>query len=123
MPENVELRSNSYTKKVPLIKRPLVSFFKLLEVHIRLFNVVNIQKRNVQPVMSNKNVKIVNLLTPQLMAYDFKYNRLSHITFRNEESPNVNNKTTISSGKTVKKKNDPKKCLLCLLWGQRLFSK
>jgi hypothetical protein len=30
---NRELRSNSYTKKVPLAKRPMVSFFKLLEVH------------------------------------------------------------------------------------------
>jgi hypothetical protein len=74
---NVELGSNSYTIKVPLIKRPLVSFFKLLEVHIHLFSLDNIQKKNVQPVMSNNNVKLINLLTPQLMAYDSNIIRLA----------------------------------------------
>jgi hypothetical protein len=37
-----ELRSNSYTMKAPLTKRPMVSFFKSLEVHIPLFDVDNI---------------------------------------------------------------------------------
>jgi hypothetical protein len=40
-----ELRSNLYTKKVPLIKRPMVSFFKSLEVHILLLDVDNIRKK------------------------------------------------------------------------------
>jgi hypothetical protein len=39
---NGELKSNSYIKKVPLIKRPMVSFFKSLDVHIPLFSVHNI---------------------------------------------------------------------------------
>jgi hypothetical protein len=54
--------------------------------------------------MSNNNIKIVNLLTPQLMAYDFESNRPSPITIQNGESPNVNNKSTVSSGRTVKKR-------------------
>jgi len=48
-----------------------------------------------QPVMSNNNVKIVNLLTSQPLAYDFESNRPSPVTFWNGGSPNVNNKTTI----------------------------
>jgi hypothetical protein len=51
-------------------------------------------KINVQPPMSNNSVKIVNLLAPQPVAYDFESNRPGPITFRNGGSPNVNNKTT-----------------------------
>jgi hypothetical protein len=43
---NGELRSNSYTKKAPSAKRPMVSFFKSLEVHIPLLGVDNIRKIN-----------------------------------------------------------------------------
>jgi hypothetical protein len=93
---NGELKSNSYTKKVPLVKRSMVSFFESLEVHIPLFGVNNIRKINVQPTMSNNNAKIVNLLAPQPMAYDFEFNRPSLVTFRNGGSPNVNNKTTMA---------------------------
>ncbi len=62
--KNGELKSNSYTKKVLLLKRPMVSFFKLIEVHIPLFNVNNIRKKNVQPIMSDNNIKIINILAP-----------------------------------------------------------
>jgi hypothetical protein len=62
--KNGELKSNSYTKKVLLLKRPMVSFFKLLEVHIPLFGVNNIRKRNVRTTMSNNNIKITSLLAP-----------------------------------------------------------
>jgi hypothetical protein len=44
--------------------------------------------------MSNNSVKIINLLTPQPMAYDFESNRHGPITFQNGGSPNVNIKTT-----------------------------
>ncbi len=62
--KNGELKSNSYTKKVLLLKRPMVSFFKLIEVHIPLFNVNNIRKKNVRPIMSDNNIKIINILAP-----------------------------------------------------------
>jgi hypothetical protein len=39
---NEELKSNSYIKKVHLTKRPMVSFFKSLEVHIPFCSVNNI---------------------------------------------------------------------------------
>jgi hypothetical protein len=54
--------------------------------------------------MSNNNNKIINLLTPQLMAYDFESNRPSPITFQNGKPPNVDNKSTVSSDKNVRKK-------------------
>jgi hypothetical protein len=44
--------------------------------------------------MSKNIAKIVNILAPQLVAYDFESNRLGLNTFRNGGSPNVNNKTT-----------------------------
>jgi hypothetical protein len=44
--------------------------------------------------MSNNSAKIVNLLAPQPVAYDFESNRLGPVTFWNGGSPNVNNKTT-----------------------------
>ncbi len=44
--------------------------------------------------MSNNNAKIINLLAPQLVAYDFESNRLGPVTFQNGGSPNINNKTT-----------------------------
>jgi hypothetical protein len=90
--KNGELKSNSYTKKVLLLKRPMVSFFKLLEVHIPLFNVNNIWKKNVRLVMSNNNIKIINILAPQLMTYDFKSNKPGLVTFRNGVSPNISKK-------------------------------
>jgi len=62
--KNGNLKSNSYNKNVPLAKRPMVSFFKLLEVHIPLFGVDNIRKRNVRATMSNNNIKVRNLLAP-----------------------------------------------------------
>jgi hypothetical protein len=39
---NGELKSKSYTKKAPSTKKPMVSFFKSLEVHIPLLGVDNI---------------------------------------------------------------------------------
>ncbi len=91
---NGELRSNSYTKKVPSAKRPMVSFFKSLEVHIPLLGVDNIRKINVQLAMSNNSAKIINVLAPQPVAYDFESHRPGPVTFRNGGSLNVNNKTT-----------------------------
>jgi hypothetical protein len=92
--KNGELKSNSYTKNVPLAKRPMVSLFKLVEVRIPLFGVNNIRKRNVWLVMSNNNIKIINLLAPQPMAYDFKSNKLGLVTFWSGVSLNINNKIT-----------------------------
>jgi hypothetical protein len=92
--KNGNLKSNSYNKNVPLAKRPMVSFFEWLEVRIPLFGVSNIRKRNVRLVMSNNNVKIINLLAPQPMAYDFKSNKLGLVTFWSGVSPNINNKIT-----------------------------
>jgi len=44
--------------------------------------------------MSNNNIKIINLLTPQPMAYDFKSNKRGPITFLDGVSPNTRTKIT-----------------------------
>ncbi len=49
---------------------------------------------NVQLAMSNNNAKIINLLAPQPVAYEFESNRLGLVTFQNGGFANFNNKRT-----------------------------
>jgi hypothetical protein len=61
--------------------------------------------------MSNNNAKIVNLLTPQLVAYDFESNRLGLVIFWNGGSFNINNKTITIVVKLPKKEKRASKRL------------
>jgi hypothetical protein len=69
--------------------------------------------------MSNNSVKIVNLLAPQPMAYNFEFNRLRLVTFQNGGSPNINNKTTIVVVKLLKEEKRTSKRFALPFWGDK----
>jgi hypothetical protein len=71
--------------------------------------------------MPNNSAKIVNLLAPQPMAYDFEFNRPNPITFQNGGSPNVNNKTTTIVVKLPKEEKQTSKRLVLPFLGTEVL--
>lgn len=74
--KNGRLRCYPCIEKAPLAnEKPMVPFPKSLEVYIPASSIGNIQEMDAQLAMSNDSAEVVNLSTPQLVAYNFEPNR------------------------------------------------